>query len=107
MADRRSHPRYAVVNSWDGTVQMLRDVVVVRRKDREVTIVCDQPAAANEMMTLDLRAGSDAATLTVRVAESKPVLVGGRVRHEVRLELVGGEVNGAVIDAGAVAVGRL
>lgn len=94
MADRRSHPRYSVLYSWDGAVQLLRDVTVVGRNDRELTIVCEGPTALDEMMTLDLRAGADAATLRVRVLESKPVLVGGQMRHEVRMEVAGGVVNG-------------
>jgi len=104
MADRRSHPRYSVLYSWDGAVQLLRDATVVRRNDRELTMICDVPAPADETMTLDLRAGHEAASLRVRVVDSKPVFVGGRMRHEVRLEVAGGEVNGAVIPAGAVSV---
>ena len=94
MADRRSHPRYAVLYSWDGAVQLLRDVTVLRRRARELTFICETPAALDETMTLDLRAGSDAASLRVRVLESKPILVGGKVRHEVRAEMAGGVVNG-------------
>jgi hypothetical protein len=102
MADRRSHPRYSVLYSWDGAVQLLRDVTVVRRNDRELTVVCEGPVASNEMMTLDLRAGADSASLRVRVVESKPVLVGGQMRHEVRMEVAGGVVNGVDIRFDAV-----
>jgi len=102
MADRRSHPRYSVLYSWDGAVQLLRDVTVLRRNDRELTIVSESPAALDEVMTLDLRAGAEAASLRVRVIESKPVLVGGRMRHELRMEVAGGVVNGVDIRFDAV-----
>jgi hypothetical protein len=83
-----------VLSSWDGAVQLLRDVTVVRRSDRELMMVCDTPAAVDETMTLDLRAGAQAASLRVRVVDSKPIFVAGRMRHEVRLEVAGGVVNG-------------
>jgi hypothetical protein len=105
MADRRSHPRFSVLSSWDGAVQLLRDVTIVRRRDRELTMICDAPAAVDEMMTLDLRAGPETASLKVRVVDSKPILVGDRMRHEVRLEVDGGVVNGTdfPVDAARVA----
>jgi hypothetical protein len=102
MADRRSHPRYSMLYSWDGAVQLLRDVTEVRRQDRELTLICEAPAALDEMMTLDLRSGRDAASLRVRVVESKPVLVGGQMRHEVRMEVASGVVNGVDVRFDAV-----
>ena len=67
-------------------------------------MICDAPASADETMTLDLRAGAEAASLKVRVVESKPVLVGGRMRHEVTFEVAGGVVNGNDVAADTVHV---
>jgi hypothetical protein len=102
MADRRSHPRYSVLYSWDGTVQLLRDVTVVARTNRELTMICEGPTTLDEMMTLDLRGGASTASLRVRVLESKPVLVAGQMRHEVRLEVAGGVVDGVDVRFDAV-----
>ncbi len=94
MSDRRSHPRYAVLNPWDGAFQVLREVVVQGNGDRELTIVSQVPVTREESMTLSLQAGGPAVSLRVRVLDSRPLMVAGRVRHQIRLALLDESIAG-------------
>jgi hypothetical protein len=88
MSGRRSHPRFAVLNPWGGAIQVLRDVIVHRNGDRELTIISHVPATAEESMTLSLQTSGPAVTLRVRVLDSRPLIVAGQVRHQIRLALL-------------------
>ena len=88
MAGRRSHPRFAVANPWEGAVRILRDVVVDRTSRDEVMAVSQAPGVLGETMTLDLMGGGLTLGLRVKVVESRPVIIAGAVRHRLRLELV-------------------
>jgi hypothetical protein len=88
MAGRRSHPRFAVANPWEGAMRVLRDVVVDRTSRDEVMAVSQAPGVLGETMTLDLMGGGLTLGVRVRVLESRPVIIGGAVRHRIRLGLV-------------------
>jgi len=88
MTGRRSHPRFAVGNPWDGAIRVLRDVVVDRTSPDEVLAVSQAPGVLGETMRLDLMGGGLTLALHVTVLESRPVIVGGSVRHRIRLGLV-------------------
>jgi hypothetical protein len=88
MSGRRSHPRFVVASPWEGLVRVLRDVVVTRTGDQELLVLSQAPGVAGEEMTLDLMGGGLAMALRVKVAESRPVVVDGAVRHRLRLEMV-------------------
>jgi hypothetical protein len=98
MAGRRSHPRFAVANPWEGAVRILRDVVVDRTSRDEVMAVSQAPGVLGETMTLDLMGGGLSQMFRVRVLESRPVIIAGAVRHRLRLELL--ESSSAVNAAG-------
>jgi hypothetical protein len=89
MAGRRSHPRFAVANPWEGAVRILRDVVVDRTSRDEMMAVSQAPGVLGETMTLDLMGGGLTMGLRVRVLESRPVIIAGTVRHRLRLGLLG------------------
>lgn len=86
MSGRRSHPRYAVATPWDGAMRVLRGVLVQRTDDDELHAISQAPGIAGEEMTLDLMGGGTTLGLRVRVIDSRPVMVEGAVRHQIRLE---------------------
>jgi hypothetical protein len=88
MTGRRSHPRFAVANPWEGAMRILRDVVVDRTSRDEVMAVSQAPGVLGETMTLDLMGGGLTMGLRVRVLESRPVIIAGAVRHRLRLGLL-------------------
>jgi hypothetical protein len=88
MAGRRSHPRFAVANPWEGAMRVLRDVAVDRTSLDEVMAVSQAPGVLGETMTLDLMGGGATLAFKVTVLESRPVIVGGAVRHRLRLGLI-------------------
>jgi hypothetical protein len=88
MADRRDHHRFALGAPRDGTLRVLRDVVVHHGTTNEMVIVSHTPAGVGDLMTLDLMGGGTSVSLRVRVLESRPVLVAGALRHQVRLAVM-------------------
>jgi hypothetical protein len=90
MSGRRSHPRFAVAEPWEGTMRVLRDVIVDRLGTEELLAVSQAPGIVGEEMSLDLLGAGHSLRLTVQVIESRPLVVDGAVRHRVRLALVNG-----------------
>jgi hypothetical protein len=88
MSGRRSHPRFTVVNPWDGAVRVLRAVVVDRTGENELVAVSHAPGVVGEEMSLDLLGAGSNLTFKVRVLESCPVILSSAVRHKVRLALI-------------------
>ncbi len=63
--------------------------VVVEQHDaehKELWVVSPDPVRREERLTLDVSPPGQ--SLTVRVVESKPVMMGGIVRHRLRLAIV-------------------
>jgi hypothetical protein len=89
MSGRRSHPRYAVAEPWEGTLRVLRDVIVDRVGADELLAVSHAPGIVGEEMSLDLLGAGESLRLRVHVIESRPIVVDGAVRHRIRLALVG------------------
>ena len=90
MAGRRSHPRFAVATPWDGAMRVLRDVILHRSGPEELLAVSQTPGLVGEEMTLDVIGGGSSVALRVKVADSRPLMVDGAVRHRIRLELLNG-----------------
>ena len=88
MSGRRSHPRFAVATPWDGTMRVLREVVVSRVNGDELLAISHAAAIAGEEMSLGLVGAGGTLDLRVRVLESRPVIIDGNVRHRVRLAVV-------------------
>ena len=87
---RRSHPRFSVVNPWEGTMRVLRDVVVDRNGDSELYAVSVAPGIVGEDMTLELITGVSRRSLRVRVMDSRPVIIAGTVQHRLQLAMLEG-----------------
>ena len=98
MAGRRSHPRFAVSTPWDGSMRVLKDVVIHRTDTEELLAVSRTAGITGEEMTLDVMGAGESLGLRVRVVESRPVIVDGSVCHRVRLALLTDEESTAASD---------
>ena len=87
MSGRRSHARFAVASPWNGVLRIWRDAVVGRNADQELFAIAHTAAVAGEELSLHLHSDAASVAYTVRVVESRPVIVDGAVRHRVRLAL--------------------
>jgi hypothetical protein len=87
MAGRRRHERF-VVGGWEGALRVRRDVVVEDRADGVLSVLSETPGVPDEILTLDLIGRRTSESLTVQVVESRPVVVGGGVKHSLRLSVL-------------------
>ncbi len=73
-------------------MRISQDVTVHLTQSGELTVVSDTPGVAEEELTLVLVGSAGEVDLRVRVRDSVPEIVGGVLRHRVRLDLLGAEV---------------
>lgn len=87
---RRRHERFSPARPWNGSLAVMRDVIVQVDHAHENTLVAFGGAAGvvGEVMRLDLSGGGDALALDVEVLDSRPVVLGGSVRHRVQLGVI-------------------
>jgi hypothetical protein len=91
MSGRRRHDRFEIADPWDGSLRLLREVVLGTPADDGVTVISHTAAAIDEVMRLDVR-GRTATAFHVKVTDSRPVTYGGSVRHAVHFAVLpGGE----------------
>lgn len=83
MFGRRSYPRFTI--STQATLSILRDVLVERVAGDTLFAISRQAGVVGEALTMEL-AESQAAALSVRVVESRPVVSDGTVRHRLTLQ---------------------
>jgi hypothetical protein len=102
MSGRRSHPRFTVVNPWDGAVRVLRAVVVDRAAENELVAVSHAPGVVGEELSLDLLGAGLELTVKVRVLESCPVILSSAVRHKLRLALIDAPVAVSLAGTGGI-----
>ena len=88
MAGRRRDQRFVLSVAWEGGLRVPTDVVVERRTANEVWVVSPAPAHRNETLTLDTTGSDASGAVSVRVADSVPVVIDGVVRHKLRLAIV-------------------
>ena len=88
MRRTRRDPRFLVPRPWEGLLRIPGDVLVEQHdaEQKELWVVSSEPARREERLTLDLMPPGQ--SLTVRVIESSPVMMGGSVRHRLRLAIV-------------------
>jgi len=89
LSGRRSHLRFDVVQSPDGVLRVMRDVVVQSVAHNEVIAISREPGLLGEAVTVDVSAEQPGSGMHARVVESQPVVVNGTVRHRLRLETIG------------------
>ncbi len=81
----------------EGVLRVLRDVVVRRLKNGDIVATGTDPGRLGEEVTVHLT-GPEGVDVRARIVDSRPVLVGGFVRHRIRLAVVDRTVR-AVDDA--------
>ena len=88
MRRTRRDPRFLVPRPWEAILRIRGDVVVEEHdaEQKEFWVVSSEPIRREERLTLDLAPPGE--SLTVRVVESKPVMMDGMVRHRLRLAIV-------------------
>ena len=87
MSGRRSNYRYGITNA-EGILQVLRDVTVRRGVENEFVAISDEPAVSGELLMLERIVDGATVAAKVCVVESRPALVGGSVRHRLRLKAI-------------------
>jgi hypothetical protein len=87
-----------VATPWEGAMRVLRDVVISRADSEAVHAVSQVPAVVGEEMTLDVMGAGAVMAMRVKVVESKPLMVQGVVRHQVKLARVSGESDAKSIE---------
>ena len=104
MSGRRSHPRFAVASPWEGSIRVLKDVVVQRAQREELLAISHAAGVLGEEMTLDLIGSGKTLALKVQVVESRPVIIDGSVRHRIRLRLLAAD-SAQMLPTQAIAAG--
>jgi hypothetical protein len=89
MSVRRRQSRSEIVNA-EGVMRVVRDVTVRRTERGELVALSAEAGISGEILTIHF--ASDGNTpVPVRVIGSKPVMVDGSLRHELRLTSLDGE----------------
>jgi hypothetical protein len=71
-------------------VRVTREVLVqTTANDGELVALSSVPASIDERLVLDIAGGSGFASVLVTVVGSRPVMIDGTMRHELRLRQVG------------------
>ena len=85
MSGRRGHQRSTIGSPGSGAVRVLRDVVIERMDHEELVVISQTPAVTGEEMSLQLFSPSGNIAMTVRVLDSRPVVIAGSMRHRLRV----------------------
>jgi hypothetical protein len=87
MSGRRNQSRVTFVNS-SGVLRVSRDVIVEQPMHDEFVAVSSEPGVPGELLTIAFCGNDDREAVTVRVTASRPRLVNGDVKHELKLKRV-------------------
>jgi hypothetical protein len=84
MSGRRAHQRLSI-GSVSAVVRVTRDVAIDRMDHQELVVISQAAAVIGEEMSLELFGGRGSIALKVRVLASQPVVIGGSLRHRLRV----------------------
>jgi hypothetical protein len=87
MSGRRSHARYAVLQSPEGVLRVLKDVVIQRTVHDHTIALSREPGILGELVMVQFPTDNEAGVQAL-VQESQPVMVDGSLRHQLRLRHV-------------------
>jgi hypothetical protein len=88
MSGRRSYTRFTLSPHSEGVFRILRDIVVQRIDASEIIAISGEAAVMGETLTIDIPADEATHALSVQVVDSRPIVVDGAVRHQLRLRKV-------------------
>ncbi len=92
MSGRRVDQRYSVGHA-EGVLRVLRDVTVRRGAANGFVVISTDAAGAGEVLVLERIVAGSVVGTEVRVVDSRPVLVNGCVRHQLRLAPMNSDTN--------------
>ena len=87
MSGRRSHARFAVNPPAEGVIRVPRDVQIQTTAGSDLVVISSVPGVVDEHLNLELFNNGSCSNLRVQVAESRPIVVDGLVRHRLRLRV--------------------
>src|SRR5262249_24194655 len=85
MLGRRMYQRH-VMADCNGTLYVSSDIGIEYRSDTELIATAERAHMPGEVLSIELV--NDDACICVRVTESGPILVGGKLRHRLRLTAI-------------------
>ena len=88
MSGRRSHVRFAVLQSPEGMLRVLQDVVIQNTRPEHTIALSREPGVLGELVAVRFPQRDDT-SVWARVLESQPIVVDGSVRHQLRLHHLG------------------
>lgn len=92
MSGRRSHSRFAVLQSPEGVLRVLQDVIVHNPVHDYTLAVGREPGILGQAVTVEFPMG-DHPSIRARIMESQLVVVDGSIRHQLRLRHMNGTGN--------------
>ena len=89
MGDRRKHQRFVMADPCEGTFQLLEDVSIEEVADDTVRLLSVAPIAPGEFVSVEVpgEANNGNAVFRGHVAEARPVMTDGTLRHRVVVKL--------------------
>lgn len=93
MSGRRSHVRFAVLQSPQGMLRVLQDVVVQNTRPDHTIALSREPGVIGELVSVQFP--QDNSDVRAKVLDSQPIVIDGKVRHQLRLH----HLNGASAEA--------
>lgn len=94
MPVRRRDSRFEIVNA-DGVLRVWRDVTGHRTDAGRYAVISSEAAIRGEVLTIYF-AGATSEAVSVRVVDSQPTIVDGRVRHQLSLIALDAQVPGSL-----------
>jgi hypothetical protein len=82
---RRRHERFALAQRCTGALRVLSDAVVQHVAEGRLLAITHAPAVAQERLTLEVAGAGSSMRVHVEVADSRPVIIDGSVRHRLTL----------------------
>ena len=86
MSGRRRHVRFAVLQSPQGMLRVLQDVVIQNARPDHTIALSHEPGVVGELVSVQFP--QDDSDIQAKVLDSQPVVIEGKVRHQLRLHHV-------------------
>ncbi len=88
MFGRRSHSRFTINPASDGVLRILSDVVVRPAENNQLIAISRGPGVVGEVLAVQILSPQGTMQTVARIAESRPFVADGAVRHQLRLDRV-------------------
>jgi hypothetical protein len=85
---RRSFDRFTVTSAAGGVLRVIRNVTVQRSTDKELVVHSTEPGVVSEKVFVGVQEARGPQMLSVRIAESRPIVAEGGIRYRLRLEVL-------------------